>query len=76
MMIFEYKVISMRCTDLHPSSITNFEMALNNLGKDGWTLVSCTTVMGGTVFMRYPIATAVLQRESAPCATNPKSKEE
>lgn len=72
----EYKVISMRCTDLHPPSITNFEMALNNLGKDGWAIVSCTTVMGGTFFMRYPIATAVLQRESVPCATNPTSKEE
>jgi hypothetical protein len=60
---FEFKVISARCADLHPQSIPNFEAALNNLGKDGWSLVSCTTVMGGSFFMRYPIATAVLQRE-------------
>jgi hypothetical protein len=60
---YEFKVISARCTDLHPQSIPTFEATLNNLGKDGWSLVSCTTVMGGPFFMRCPIATAVLQRE-------------
>jgi hypothetical protein len=60
---FEFKVVSARCSDLHPQSILHLEAILNNLGREGWTLVSSTTVMGGTWLLRTPIVTAVLQRE-------------
>ena len=61
---YEYKVISMR-----PSLMAaapgpgHFESALNHLAKDGWTVVSCSTVSAGSIFRMYPVATAVLQRE-------------
>lgn len=60
---YEFKVVSARCSDLHPQSIPCLEATLNHLGHEGWTVVSSSTVMGGTWFMRYPILTAVLQRE-------------
>ena len=44
--------------------VGSFERKLNELGKEGWDLVSCSTTSAGSFLWHIPVATAVLRRET------------
>ncbi len=49
---YEYKI-------LHGKPLEIFEKQLNDLAKDGWVVISCSTAAS---FWTVPMATVVLQR--------------